>query len=370
MFYQRRLAQVTKDHHIAIDGTLKQDTSRVNDLSDFSYKARVKGCRDVSVLYAYDIELMESVCAEVFPGNSVDASSCLAFIRDNDIRKGIIVADKGFPPGKIKGELRERPELHFLTPIKRNDSRISENDMLFFEGVLTGIDAHVLYKKRQIKGGRYLYSFRDVRKVSIEEADYLARTKASRAFDSKKYEQKHSVFGLIVLESDQDLDPKTAYLCYDDRWLLELVFNRYKNDECLDRTNVQGDFSVLGNEFVNYISTVATCRIIRKARQCGLLEKVSYGDLMDDLSSAWRRTDAPPEPRSDDGYWVHTLKGVFEELEAPGLSIPEPRPEPKKRGASPKIRMPSSLRGRVVDQGRMQTSLSGLYSPTDWETFN
>ena len=38
---------------------------------------------------------MEPVCAEVFPGNSVDASSYPAFIRDNDIRKGIIVADKG-----------------------------------------------------------------------------------------------------------------------------------------------------------------------------------------------------------------------------------------------------------------------------------
>lgn len=185
MFYQRRLAQVAKDHHIAIDGTLKQDTSRVNDLSDFSYKARVKGCRDVSVLYAYDIELMEPVCAEIFPGNSIDASSYPAFIRDNDIRKGIIVADKGFPPSKIKEELRERPELHFLTPIKRNDRRISENDMLSFDGVLTGIDGHVLFKKKQIKGGRYLYSFKDVRKAFQEESDYLARTKASKTFDIK-----------------------------------------------------------------------------------------------------------------------------------------------------------------------------------------
>lgn len=185
MFYQRRLAQVAKDHHIAIDGTLKQDTSRVNDLSDFSYKARVKGCCDVSVLYAYDIELMEPVCAEVFPGNRIDAGSYPAFIRDNDIRKGIIVADKGFPPSKIKEELKERPKLHFLTPIKRNDSRISENDMLSFEGVLTGIDDHVLFKKKQLKGGRYLYSFKDIRKASIEESDYLARAKASRTFDTK-----------------------------------------------------------------------------------------------------------------------------------------------------------------------------------------
>lgn len=63
---------------------------------------------------------------------------------------------------------------------------------------------------------------------------------------------------------------------------------------------------------------------------------MSYGELMDDLSSAWRRTDAPEEPATDDGYWVHTLQIVFEELEALGLSKPIPKPAPKKRGRKPK----------------------------------
>ncbi len=57
---------------------------------------------------------------------------------------------------------------------------------------------------------------------------------------------------------------------------------------------------------------------------------------MEDLSSAWRMTDAPHSPSSDDGYWVHTLQTVFEELEALGLSKPVPKPEPKKRGRKPK----------------------------------
>lgn len=78
-----------------------------------------------------------------------------------DIRRGIIVADKGFPPSKIKTEFSERPDLHFLTPIKRNDVRIADNDMLAFDGVLKGIDPHVVYKKKQIKGGRFLYAFKD-----------------------------------------------------------------------------------------------------------------------------------------------------------------------------------------------------------------
>ena len=340
-FYQLRIQSTAADHHVAIDGTLKQDNSRVNDLSAYSHKARVRGCSEVSVLYAYDIERMEPVCAEVFPGNSIDASSYPAFIRDNDIRKGIIVADKGFPPSKIKAELQERPDLHFLTPIKRNDARISDNDMLSFEGVLTGIAAHIVYKKKQIKGGRYLYAFKDTKKASAEEAAYLANAQKKNTFLPEKYAKKQAVFGVIVLESDQDLDAKTAYFCYEDRWLLELVFNRYKSDECLDHTDVQNDYSVIGGEFVNFLSTVATCRIIRKARTAGLFDHMSYGELMDDLSSAWRRTDAPEEPATDDGYWVHTLRIVFEELETLGLSKPIPKPSPQKRGRKPKPKDPS-----------------------------
>jgi hypothetical protein len=190
-FYQKRLEATAEEHHIAIDGTLKQDSSTVNDLSAFSYKARVKGCREISVLYAYDIELMEPICAEVFPGNSIGASSYPAFIRDNDIRKGIIVAGKGFPPSRIEGLLKERPELHFLSPIKRNDKRIADNSMLAFEAVLEGIaDTRVVCKKRAIAGGRFLYSFKDARRAAAEDAGYLANAEKKHNFNPAEYERK------------------------------------------------------------------------------------------------------------------------------------------------------------------------------------
>jgi hypothetical protein len=335
---------------VAIDSTLKQDTSTVNDLSAFSYKARVKGCKEISVLYAYDIEMMEPICAEIFPGNSIDASSYPAFIRNNDIKKGIIVADKGFPPSKIVDLLKERPELHFLTPIKRNDRRIAENSMLAFEEVLEGIiDTRIVCKKCAIAGGRFLYSFKDAKRAAAEEAGYLASAEMNHNFNPSEYAKKKETFGVIVFESDQDLPAKTIYLCYDDRWMLELVFARYKNDECLDKTNVQGDFSLIGSEFINFISTVATCRILRKARAAGLLAGMSYGELLDDLSSAWRMKDAPQPPSSDDGYWVHTLNFVFDELESLGLSVPTPKPVPKKKGRPKKDtaeQKPKNPRGR------------------------
>ncbi len=109
LFYELRMRRVMEEHHIIIDGTLKQDNSIVNDLSDFSHKARTKGCKDISVIYAYDIETMEPICCQVFPGNTIDSKAYSTFIRDNDIQKGILVTDKGFPPSKIRDELEARP---------------------------------------------------------------------------------------------------------------------------------------------------------------------------------------------------------------------------------------------------------------------
>ncbi|MDR0490550.1 MAG: hypothetical protein LBH28_04820, partial [Oscillospiraceae bacterium] len=70
---------------------------------------------------------------------------------------------------------------------------------------------------------------------------------------------------------------------------------------------------------------------------------------MDDLSSAWRMVDAPTPPKSDDGYWVHTLNTVFAELETLDLSVPVPVQTPKKRGRprkNPDVDKPKRPRGR------------------------
>ena len=104
----------------------------------------------------------------------------------------------------------------------------------------------------------------------------------------------------------------------------------------MDQTNVQSDPSAIGKEFINFICILATTRVLRRARDAGLLEKMSYGDLMDDLKQCWRKIDAPREPANDDGHWVHTFEAGFKAMAALGLSKPVPKPVPKKRGRNPK----------------------------------
>ncbi|MCH3918360.1 MAG: transposase [Spirochaetia bacterium] len=362
-FYASRISRAAEDHHIAIDGTLKQDTSNVNDLSAFSYKARVKGCRDVSVLYAYEIETLEPLCAEVFPGNSIDASSFSAFINDNNISKGIIVADKGFPVSSIAKDLKSRPELHFMTPIRRVDHRIHDNDMLEFNEVVTGTDKSVVGKKVKLNNGSYLYSFRDPCLAGREESSFISRSKEKKTFDSEKYLSHKDTYGVVVFESDLDLTLSQVYRNYEDRWLLELLFAQYKGEECLDSTNVQGDYSLIGVEFVNFIATLMTSRMVRKAALAKLLDAMTYGDLMEDLSSAWRKADATRKPNSADNKWVHTLPSVLALLEKLGLSEPLVK-EPKKRGRPKKVRTmpekPKRPRGRPRKNKEISVEINKL----------
>lgn len=357
MFFNLRISRVCKEHHVIIDGTLKQDTGLFNDLSAYSFKARLKGCEDISVLYAFDLEEMEPICAQVFPGNSIDAVSYRSFIRDNNILKGTIIADKGFPPNEIRDILSGTESLHYITPVKRNDKRIAEHAMLQFTDVLGDIDKTVQYKKANTAQGVWLYAFRDSKLAAAEEKTYLERAKKNNDYDDAKYNKKKATFGLLVIESDQDMDPKSIYLAYDSRWVLELVFKAYKSDDFLDRTGVQGDFSIHGCEFINFICSLITNRIINQATKTGLFAETTYRNLIEDLNSAWRKTDAPldAKPVTDDEYWVHTIPKVSEILERLGLSTPVPKPLPKKRGPKPKKKNSQS---QVESSASVKTSES------------
>lgn len=147
-FMKNRADNVRMDDHLLIDGTLKTDNSIVNSLSDFSRKARLKGTRDISILYAFDLESMEPVCSKCYPGNMLDETAYEDFIKENGIKKGIIVGDKGFPESCADEEFRTNPDLHYLNPIKRNSTLIEAHHLHDYTGILS-CDDKVTYRKEK-----------------------------------------------------------------------------------------------------------------------------------------------------------------------------------------------------------------------------
>jgi hypothetical protein len=335
-FFELRVESLKDEHNVVIDTTLKENNSYVNDLSKYSYKSRVKCEKDISIIFAYNANLKEPICSKVNPGNINDASALESFIIDNHITKGTIIVDKGFTVTVVRQIKEKFPDLGIVMPIRNNDRRIEKYDMLSFENVLIGVEDNVLYKKAKISDDCYLYSFRDEEIAKTQFDLYIKKSKKNKIFDKEKFEKKNKFFGVVIFESDKDQEALDVYNTYRDRWFIETSFKMYKSGAGLENTNVHGDFSVIGEEFVNFIATTATCRIVRMAEEKGLLEDQTYSEMMEDLNEAWRMVDSPEPPSSADMAWVHTTKDALKTLEAFGLSTPEPAPAPKRSVGRPR----------------------------------
>ena len=148
----------------------------------------------ISVIFAYDIERQEPLAAEVFAGNKIDAGNYSDFIERTGIEKGVIIADKGFPASCIESTLEQKPELSYLSSLKRNGTRIKNNKMYDYECSLLGTGKTIQFKKACIEGGRFLYSFKDVVRASQDAKDWIERDKNSDTglYDVEKFKKKEA----------------------------------------------------------------------------------------------------------------------------------------------------------------------------------
>jgi hypothetical protein len=342
-FMRNRVNSLASGHHIAIDGTLKEDNSSVNSLSHYSRKARVKGTMDITVVFAYDIDVREPICSKVFAGKVLDSVSYQRFLTENGLKQGIVMADKGFPKKAAQEAFEASPALHWLNPIKRSDKRIASHNMYTFTGMLEDRNRDILFKKADL-GDYYLYAFYDRKRAAKEEADYFKHHKG-KPFDADHLSKSDERFGTVVFESDVDTDPGTIYKMYDERWLIEECFRYYKNVTDFDDTRVHSDYAVYGSEFVNFISSVMTSRIIRKFEDTGLFAQMTYKDIMSRLASAKKVETL------GDGTWefVKTTKSTEKILERLGI-IEKPEDPPKRKRGRPKkavdVNAPKRKRGR------------------------
>ena len=325
-FMRNRVSKITKDHHIAIDGTLKTDNSKVNTLSHYSRKARIKGTKDISILFAYDIDTKEPICSKVYSGNIIDSRSYEDFLKEYDVKQGILMGDNGFPKKQAEKIYNENPNLCWLNPIKRSDKRIKDHFMYQYTEMLNDKDKDLLYKKEKVSN-YYLYSFYDRRRAAKEEADYFKHNKG-KEYNIDDRDQKDERFGTVVFESNLDEDPRLIYKLYEEKWLIEECFRYYKHALDLTDTRVHSNYSVIGQELINFFASNMTMKLVNKFDEANLTKDMSYRDIMAELASAKKART------SEDGEWlfVRMTKHTEQTLQILEL-LPKPEPEPtKKRG--------------------------------------
>ena len=250
-------------HTLVVDGTLKGSNGECNSFSEFSRKGKVKGLKDLNLLYAYDIESQEPVAVKPYPGNMLDLTAVDDFVSGYSIKDALLVMDKGFYSKPIIEKLKSIEGLSYIVPLKNNSKLVSDNKMLdVIVSPLTGYsEATVFFKKQKVSDSCYLYSFRNPRMAADQEATYLAQTKKKGTFTEEKLISKQKEFGVIVFESKSDLDSLEVFLAYSKRWEIEIMFSLYKNIIDLDTINVHSDYSIYATEFINYLSVIISLRL-------------------------------------------------------------------------------------------------------------
>lgn len=290
-FLTLRNDRIGPTNHRIIDSTLKKNRSRINSLSEFSHKKN-SDYPMISIMYSYDLERMEPTCYKVYPGNMVDSRAFSDFIKDNDLTEGMIIGDRGFPFGSAEEVIAQNPDLHYMLPLKSDNSLIGRYGMYDFDEVVGNYEGVV--GKKLFIGDRWLYSFRDINRARNEELTYQKNKADFNAFD---YGRDREGFGVIVFQSDVDMTLNDAYKAYSERWLIELMFRMYKITEMFDSTREHYDSTVEGSEFINFLATIMTSRMFAVFENKGLLKGMTYGNIQKCLAKAKME-------KKNDGGWT------------------------------------------------------------------
>ena len=260
-FMRNRVKQFA-GKNIVIDGMLKDYNSQTGTMSEFSRKGSKKGSKDMSILYAFSPEAMEPIAAKPYAGNMLDQKAVDNFVTENKIEKGLMIFDKGFFNKGFFDKVDKIEGLSYLIPLKQDSALIKKYGMDNPTEHLEGYkDATVLFKKVKMKAGGFLYSFRDPGMAFEQEVGYVQKAVKKKVFKGEKYEQKKSLFGLIVFKSKADVAPLVAYQAYAQRWDIEVLFDMFKNIIDRDTVNVHGDYRAYATEFINFLSTIITSRV-------------------------------------------------------------------------------------------------------------
>ena len=269
--FLKKRAEKFKGKKQVIDGTLKDNNSSENAFSEFSRKGRVKGSRDLSVIYSYDTETKEPVLVKTYAGNMLDTRAVKDFVTTFSVKEGILVMDKGFYSKENIELFKSLPALSFILPLQRSAAKLKKHDMYRdLNERVTIEEKHLLAKKVCVDVNTYLYSFRDPEIAGEEEVIYL---KKREDFDAVEYDKDKEQFGVISFETNQNLSPEEVYTAYASRWEIETMFKMFKEILDLDTENVHSDFSVMTSEFINYLSVILGQRLKKLFRETVLKSK-------------------------------------------------------------------------------------------------
>lgn len=265
-----------------IDATLKSYNSCESIFSRWSRKGRIKGSKDFTLLYTYDLNSKEPIYHRPYSGNMLDSTVFDDYINNIPGNNEIIIGDKGFKTEYITDKISKGNSIRYLFPLKRNSS-IIKNICLDFTPV--AIKDKQLFGAKTVINNKYYYLFKDLEIEANEKKANYAKKVTQANFNYNAFKEESNSYGTIAFESNIDLSFEDVYTMYDSRWEIEQMFDFYKNILELSNARVHTDMRIYTTEFINYLSLIIGCRVKNKLVRLQLHTKYSFKQILEYLKS-------------------------------------------------------------------------------------
>ncbi len=349
-FCKLRLDRIADGHLVLVRATHKGDPGKIESLADYTLTKARWGMPEISVLYAYDADAEEPVCARAHEGRSVDLYDCRHFVQRHDLGRGAIVVDEELAREAARDIACGNAGLHFISRLDRDDRLVLEHAMFAFEDRLPE-HSEVLYRKKAASPSLFLYSFCDLDEKHAEEEASLESIRKGE-LDPDEHRRKEPSFGTTIFASDLDLPPLKVYRSQLNLWRMEMMLRQFRHDIVPNTPGVCTQAAIAGCEFINLVSTAIMARLFRKFDSLCWLREWTYEEIMRDLAYIRRYDDAPrfQLPDRDDMYWEYVGDGLTDMLVEAGLctnvlaQTPRRPGRPRKQPAEPD--RPRRPRGR------------------------
>ncbi|VDR42268.1 transposase [Mycoplasmopsis caviae] len=282
-FMVDRINQFKKSIQI-IDGTLKSYNSDDSVFSKWTRKGKIKGSKDFTLLYTYDLKTKEPIYGRPYAGNMLDCTIFEDYLENIAKNDELIVGDKGYWNSKIIKKIEEHKKMRYLFPIKRSSKLISANNLMDNLIPLMIKDRNLLGKITNI-GNKYYYTIKDLDIEANERKVLFKMSQKKNNFEFQKFNDETINLGTIIFESNSKLSLEDVYTIYSQRWEIEEMFRFYKNILELPKTGVHSEYSLYTTEFINYISLIISMRVKNELTRLNLAEKYSYNQIINYLKS-------------------------------------------------------------------------------------
>ena len=283
-----RIESVVNTDLLVVDSTLKSYNAD-NPFSKYTKKGKVKSSKNVSLMYAFNVNTGEPVAAKAYPGNMVDCTICKDFIIDLNLKNCIITADKAFSTKELTNLMIEKG-IKPLVPIKRNSKIIKDENLLDFTGAFIHDEEKIFFNKKKV-GQVIYYAFKTLKDEAAQKETFFDLSNKGKEFDLEKYSELENKAGTIVFSSTIDTNPETIFKIYEMRWERETFFNMSKNIVQIPNVRVHQYSSVIATEFINFLTALISIRIKHYLTEKGVLSKFSYNQTFNYLSSVYKTND-------------------------------------------------------------------------------